>query len=159
MVSSNGSNIIDNRKIKLLTLQFLKELISNAKGQLVTFRPAKIAQEIASRTRRSPRAESVVIRNFFEELVEYKLIHVVKKSARGKVYGIYRNTVLWNLLEHYDAQSVLVIIESIIKHEGLAPSILSTLNNLQRQSLTEAGINERAEADKIASSYWDISPA
>jgi len=157
MVSSNGTNVIDNRKIKLLTLQFLKELISNAKGQLVTFRPAKIAQEIASRTRRSPRAESVVIRNFFEELVEYKLIHVIKKSARGKVYGIYRNTVLWNLLEHYDPQSVLAIIESIIKNEGLAPTILSTLNNIQRQTLAEAEINESTRPSEASSGSWSSS--
>ena len=107
--------------------------------------------------RRSPRAESVVIRNFFEELVEYKLIHVIKKSARGKVYGIYRNTVLWNLLEHYDPQSVLAIIESIIKNEGLAPSILSTLNNIQKQTLAEAEVNENPKSSEASSSNWSSS--
>ncbi len=149
MAGNNGSPIIDNRKIKLLVLQFLKDLVMNAKGQLVTFRPAKIAQEISAKTRRSPRAESVVIRNFFEELVEYKLIQVIKKSARGKVYGISRNSMLWNLLEHYDTQSVLAIIENMMKSESLnIPFPSSTLSNNNMPNLTvgETEVNEKTNA-------------
>ncbi|GEM_PF-2263874 len=150
MAGSNGSPVIDNRKIKLLVLQFLKDLVMNAKGQLVTFRPAKIAQEISAKTRRSPRAESVVIRNFFEELVEYKLIQVIKKSARGKVYGISRNSMLWNLLEHYDTQSVLAIIENMMKSESLnfptLPTPPTTLSNNNMPNLTvgESEVNEKS---------------
>jgi len=145
MSGNNGTSVMDNRKIKMLVLQFLKEIISNARGQLVTFRPAKIAQEISSITRRSPRAESVVIRNFFEELVEYKLIQVIKKSARGKVYGIYRNSMLWNLLEHYDVNDVLTIIENIMRSEGsLMPNIMTGLNNTSKLGQgEESSVNER----------------
>jgi len=145
MSGNNGTSVMDNRKIKMLVLQFLKEIISNARGQLVTFRPAKIAQEISSITRRSPRAESVVIRNFFEELVEYKLIQVIKKSARGKVYGIYRNSMLWNLLEHYDVGSVLAIIENIMKSEGsIMVNTMTGLNNTSKFTQSEeTNVNER----------------
>ena len=144
-MASNGGSVLDNRKIKLLVLQFLKELVMNAKGQLVTFRPAKIAQEISLKTRRSPRAESVVIRNFFEELVEYKLIQVVKKSARGKVYGIYRNSMLWHLLEHYDPPSVLAIIENIIKSEHVPPSLTLSLNTGNKTPIVESEVNEKSD--------------
>ena len=136
--------ILDSKKVKALVLQFLKDLVANAKGQLVTFRPAKVAQEISLKTRRSPRAESVVIRNFFEELVEYKLIQVVKKSARGKVYGIYRNSILWSALEKYDVEYVLSLIESIVRGEKTIEDLITlNLNNTSKISLNQTGINEK----------------
>jgi hypothetical protein len=105
----------------------------------------RFAQEISLKTRRSPRAESVVIRNFFEELVEYKLIQVVKKSARGKVYGIYRNSMLWHLLEHYDPPSVLAIIENIIKSEHVPPSLTLSLNTGNKTPIVESEVNEKSD--------------
>ena len=143
MSSTNGV-ILDSKKVKALVLQFLKDLVVNAKGQLVTFRPAKVAQEISLKTRRSPRAESVVIRNFFEELVEYKLIQVVKKSARGKVYGIYRNSILWNALEKYDVEYVLSLIESIVRGEKTVEDLITlNLNNTSKINFNQTGINEK----------------
>ncbi len=115
MGSNSSSSVIDNKKIKLLVLQYIKNVIMNTKGQIVTFRPAKLAQEISARTHRSPRAESVIIRNFFEELVECKLVHVVKRGARGKVYGIYKDTPLWSLLKNHDVSQVYEFIEGLIE--------------------------------------------
>jgi hypothetical protein len=93
------NTMMDSRKVKVLILQMLKDMVSNAKGQLITFRPAKVAQDISIWTRKSPRSESVIVRNFLEELVELGLIRVIKRSARGKVYGIERGTEFWLILE------------------------------------------------------------
>ncbi|WP_243680413.1 hypothetical protein [Vulcanisaeta souniana] len=110
--------MIDTRKVKILILQMLKDMILNAKGQLITFRPAKVAQDISIWTRKSPRSESVIVRNFLEELVELGgLVKVIKRSARGKVYGIIRDTEFWLILEHNNVHEILTFIDVIRPRE------------------------------------------
>ncbi|MGC8596374.1 MAG: hypothetical protein ACP5NY_00490 [Thermocladium sp.] len=104
---------MDARNIKIYVLQVMKDLVVNSRGRLVTLRPSKLAQDISIKSRKSPRAESVVIRNFLEELVEKGLIKVVKRSARGKVYGIYRESDLWKMLVGYQPRSILSLVESV----------------------------------------------
>jgi len=142
-MASNNYLITDTRKVKLLVIQFLKDLVQNARGQVVTFRPAKVAQEIAFKTRRSPRAESVIIRNFFEELVEHRLIHVIKKSARGKVYGLYRDSFLWRVLETYEPHYVLSIIEESIRGQREFSNEIFNLNNISKINLTISQLNDK----------------
>ncbi len=61
-----------------------------------------------------------MIRNFLEELVEKGLIKVVKRSARGKVYGVYRESDLWKMLIGYQPRSILSIVESVESEEEAA---------------------------------------
>lgn len=114
LVSSTETYTIDAKKVKLLILQILKDMVINAKGRVITFRPARIAQDISVWTKKSPRSESVIVRNFLEELVELGFIRVIKRSARGKVYGIVRNTDFWVILEQRGPHDVLSIVEGLI---------------------------------------------
>lgn len=103
----------DYKRIKTLILQFLKEQIRNSRGNLVSFRPAKVAYEIAQYTRRSPRAETVIVRNYLDKLVELGYIEVIKKSSRGKLYGIYKTSKLWQLLEtNNEVNSIYLMLEN-----------------------------------------------
>ncbi len=109
--SHHFQQAIDPNRVKLLILQFIKDQIGGSRGNLVTFRPAKVAQDVSVYSRKSPRAETVIIRNFLEELVERGFIQIVKRSARGKVYGIQRNSKLWQLLEDNEPVKVLELLE------------------------------------------------
>jgi len=103
----------DHKRIKTLILQFLKEQIKSSKGNLVSFRPARVAYEIAQYTRRSPRAETVIVRNYLDKLVELGYIEVIKRSSRGKLYGIYKTSKLWQLLEeNNEVDSVYAMLEN-----------------------------------------------
>ncbi|ADY00914.1 hypothetical protein VMUT_0703 [Vulcanisaeta moutnovskia 768-28] len=121
----------------------LKDLVINAKGQLITFRPAKVAQDISIWTRKSPRSESVIVRNFLEELVELGLIKVIKRSARGKVYGIIRNTEFWLILEHNNVHEILSFIDGYksTKRGNTSINMLRELANAQKINLAQTATN------------------
>ncbi|MFB6489813.1 MAG: DNA-binding protein [Thermoproteus sp. AZ2] len=106
------SEKLDSYFIKRITVQFLQDQARNAKGNLITFRPSKIAQDLSIYGRRDLRAKTVMIRGFLDELVHRGYITVIKRSARGKVYGLYRNGKLWDLLERYETDKILEILES-----------------------------------------------
>lgn len=106
------SEKLDSYFIKRITVQFLQDQARNAKGNLITFRPSKIAQDLSIYGRRDLRAKTVMIRGFLDELVHRGYITVIKRSARGKVYGLYRNGKLWDLLEKYEIDKILEILES-----------------------------------------------
>jgi len=135
--------MIDTKKVKILILQMLKDLVINAKGQLITFRPAKVAQDISIWTRKSPRSESVIVRNFLEELVELGLIKVIKRSARGKVYGIIRNTEFWLILEHNNVHEILSFIDGYksTKRGNTSINMLRELANAQKINLAQTATN------------------
>ncbi len=109
---TSESMVNDTKRVKLLIIQILKDLVMSARGRLVTFRPAKVAQDISTLTKKSPRSESVIVRNFLEELVELGLVKVIKRSARGKVYGITRDSEFWNILERYNANEIMSYIDA-----------------------------------------------
>jgi hypothetical protein len=80
----------DSFRIKLITIKFLRDQVQNAKGNLITFRPSKVAQDLQLYGRQDMRAKTVLIRAFLDELVQRGYITVIKRSARGKVYGLYK---------------------------------------------------------------------
>ncbi|BDR93003.1 hypothetical protein [Vulcanisaeta souniana] len=135
--------MIDTRKVKILILQMLKDMILNAKGQLITFRPAKVAQDISIWTRKSPRSESVIVRNFLEELVELGLVKVIKRSARGKVYGIIRDTEFWLILEHNNVHEILTFIDGYktTRRGNTSINMLRELANAQKINLAQTATN------------------
>ncbi len=135
--------MVDTKKVKILILQMLKDMVINAKGQLITFRPAKVAQDITIWTRKSPRSESVIVRNFLEELVELGLIRVIKRSARGKVYGIMRNTEFWLILEHNSVHEVLSFIDNYksARRGNTSINMLRELANAQKINLAQSAAN------------------
>jgi len=106
------SDKLDSYVIKRITIQFLQDQTKNAKGNLITFRPSKIAQDLSIYSRKDIRAKTVMIRGFLDELVRRGYIAVIKRSARGKVYGLYRTGKLWDLLERYETDKILEILES-----------------------------------------------
>ena len=136
------NTMMDSRKVKVLILQMLKDMVSNAKGQLITFRPAKVAQDISIWTRKSPRSESVIVRNFLEELVELGLIRVIKRSARGKVYGIERGTEFWLILEHNNVHDVLSFIDGYrTKRSNTSINMFRQLANAQKINLMHTAMD------------------
>ena len=144
-MTTSENLMVDTKKVKILILQMLKDMVLNAKGQLITFRPAKVAQDISIWTRKSPRSESVIVRNFLEELVELGLIRVIKRSARGKVYGIMRNTEFWLILEHNNVYEILSFIDGYKSARRGNPSVymMRELSNVQKiitpQTATNGG--------------------
>ncbi|WP_048056850.1 hypothetical protein [Vulcanisaeta moutnovskia] len=142
-MTASENLMIDTKKVKILILQMLKDLVINAKGQLITFRPAKVAQDISIWTRKSPRSESVIVRNFLEELVELGLIKVIKRSARGKVYGIIRNTEFWLILEHNNVHEILSFIDGYksTKRGNTSINMLRELANAQKINLAQTATN------------------
>ncbi|MGC8606387.1 MAG: hypothetical protein ACP5GZ_03555 [Vulcanisaeta sp.] len=142
-MTTSENLMIDTKKVKILILQMLKDLVINAKGQLITFRPAKVAQDISIWTRKSPRSESVIVRNFLEELVELGLIKVIKRSARGKVYGIIRNTEFWLILEHNNVHEILSFIDGYksTKRGNTSINMLRELANAQKINLAQTATN------------------
>lgn len=106
------SEKLDSYVIKRITIQFLQSQAKNAKGNLITFRPSKIVQDLSIYTRKDVRAKTVMVRGFLDELVHRGYITVIKRSARGKVYGLYRDGRLWDILQRYELDKVLEILES-----------------------------------------------
>jgi len=111
-ISRTYSDKIDSYRVKLITLKFLKDQVQNAKGNLITFRPSKVAQDLHIYDRQDLRAKTVLIRTFLDDLVQRGYITVVKRSARGKVYGLYRSNKFWDLLLTYEPDKVLELLES-----------------------------------------------
>ena len=143
LMTTSENLMMDTKKVKILILQMLKDMVLNAKGQLITFRPAKVAQDISIWTRKSPRSESVIVRNFLEELVELGLIRVIKRSARGKVYGIMRNTEFWLILEHNNVHEILSFIDGYksARRSNTSINMLRELANAQKINLAQTATN------------------
>ncbi|MGK0549661.1 MAG: DNA-binding protein [Pyrobaculum sp.] len=99
-------------RIKLITLRFLREQVQNAKGNLITFRPSKVAQDLHLYGRLELRAKTVLIRTFLDDLVQRGYITIIKRSARGKVYGLYKTNKLWDMLTLYEPEKVLELLEA-----------------------------------------------
>jgi hypothetical protein len=133
-MTSTENLMMDTKKVKILILQMLRDMVLNAKGQLITFRPAKVAQDISIWTRKSPRSESVIVRNFLEELVELGLVRVIKRSARGKVYGIMRGTEFWFILERNNVHEILSFITDYraTKRNNTSMNMFGGLTNAQK---------------------------
>ncbi|MGC8542665.1 MAG: hypothetical protein ACP5NQ_01890 [Vulcanisaeta sp.] len=142
-MTASENLMMDTRKVKTLILQMLKDMVVNAKGQLITFRPAKVAQDISIWTRKSPRSESVIVRNFLEELVELGLIRVIKRSARGKVYGIMRGSEFWLILEHNNVHEVLSFIDGYksTRRGNTSINMFRELANGQKINLAHTATN------------------
>ncbi|ABP51179.1 MULTISPECIES: hypothetical protein [Pyrobaculum] len=102
----------DSFRIKLITLRFLREQVQNAKGNLITFRPSKVAQDLHLYGRQELRAKTVLIRTFLDDLVQRGYITIIKRSARGKVYGLYKTNKLWDMLTLYEPEKVLELLEA-----------------------------------------------
>ncbi len=102
----------DSFRIKLITLRFLREQVQNAKGNLITFRPSKVAQDLHLYGRQELRAKTVLIRIFLDDLVQRGYITIIKRSARGKVYGLYKTNKLWDMLTLYEPEKVLELLEA-----------------------------------------------
>lgn len=102
----------DSFRIKLITLRFLREQVQNAKGNLITFRPSKVAQDLHLYGRQELRAKTVLIRAFLDDLVQRGYITIIKRSARGKVYGLYKTNKLWDMLSLYEPEKVLELLEA-----------------------------------------------
>lgn len=95
--------------MKISVISKLKEYVYSSKGNLITVRPSKIAQEIST-VGRVTRADGVIIRNFLEQLVERGYMEVIKRSARGKVYGIRRGGEFWELLMTHSSEDIVNLI-------------------------------------------------
>ncbi|MFP3195159.1 MAG: DNA-binding protein [Caldivirga sp.] len=95
--------------MKVNVVAKLKEYASSSKGNLITVRPSKIAQEINT-VGRVTRADGVVIRNFLEQLVERGYMEVIKRSARGKVYGIRKGGEFWRLLMTHSPEDIVSLV-------------------------------------------------
>ena len=106
-ISRSYSERLDALRIKLAIIKFLKELVQSAKGNLVTFRPSKVVQELHIYDSHDMRTKTVMIRAFLDELVQRGYITVIKRSARGKVYGLYRNNRFWSVLLSREPEGVL----------------------------------------------------
>jgi hypothetical protein len=102
----------DSFRIKLITIKFLRDQVQNAKGNLITFRPSKVAQDLQLYGRQDMRAKTVLIRAFLDELVQRGYITVIKRSARGKVYGLYKNNKFWEMLILYEPEKILELLEA-----------------------------------------------
>ncbi|MEM3995943.1 MAG: DNA-binding protein, partial [Pyrobaculum sp.] len=96
----------------LVTIKFLRDQVQNAKGNLITFRPSKVAQDLHLYGRQDLRAKTVLIRTFLDDLVQRGYVTIIKRSARGKVYGLYKNNKFWDLLTVYEPEKVLEILEA-----------------------------------------------
>jgi len=99
-------------RIKLITIKFLRDQVQNAKGNLITFRPSKVAQDLQLYGRQDMRAKTVLIRAFLDELVQRGYITVIKRSARGKVYGLYKNNKFWEMLILHEPEKILELLEA-----------------------------------------------
>jgi hypothetical protein len=102
----------DSLRIKLITIKFLRDQVQNAKGNLITFRPSKVAQDLQLYGRQDMRAKTVLIRAFLDELVQRGYITVIKRSARGKVYGLYRSNKFWEMLILHEPEKLLELLEA-----------------------------------------------
>jgi hypothetical protein len=102
----------DSFRIKLITIKFLRDQVQNAKGNLITFRPSKVAQDLQLYGRQDMRAKTVLIRTFLDELVQRGYITVIKRSARGKVYGLYRSNKFWEMLILHEPEKLLELLEA-----------------------------------------------
>ncbi|ABO09392.1 conserved hypothetical protein [Pyrobaculum calidifontis JCM 11548] len=111
-LSRTYSDKIDSYRVRLITLKFLKDQVQNAKGNLITFRPSKVAQDLHIYDRQDLRAKTVLIRTFLDDLVQRGYITVVKRSARGKVYGLYKSNKFWDLLSTYEPDKILELLET-----------------------------------------------
>ncbi|MEM1597339.1 MAG: DNA-binding protein [Pyrobaculum sp.] len=111
-ISRTYNEKTDSYKIKLVTIKFLRDQVQNAKGNLITFRPSKVAQDLHLYGRQDLRAKTVLIRTFLDDLVQRGYVTIIKRSARGKVYGLYKNNKFWDLLTVYEPEKVLEILEA-----------------------------------------------
>ncbi len=102
----------DAMRVKLVTVKFLKEQVQNARGNLITFRPSKVIHSLNLYDMQDLRAKTVLVRSFLDDLVQRGYVAIIKRSARGKVYGLYRSNKLWDFLHVYDPERVLEILET-----------------------------------------------
>jgi len=45
-------------------------------------------------------------------LVQRGYITIIKRSARGKVYGLYKNNKFWDMLAIHEPEKVLELLEA-----------------------------------------------
>lgn len=94
----------------------MKERVVGARGQLVTFRPQQIARAVAdirAVDNGNIRKLSKAIRDVCETLVEFRLVEVLKKTGRGKIFAIRRDSLLFKVLQIADETSLKCIAEKI----------------------------------------------
>ena len=125
-VIMQGEEHINLHKIKLGVLEYLKNQVQSARGNLVTFRPSKIASDILPYyNKNNIRAKTVLVRAFLDELVERGFLTVIKKSARGKVYGLLRSNEFWRMLETNSVEEILERLEQGYSADELLRNRLS----------------------------------
>jgi len=89
--------------------------VLGARGNLVTFRPSRVARELPLG---SERAAAAALAAFFRELVRCGYIVAVKRSSRGWLYGLRRGSWLWRMLLEREPREVLEELEAECKKEG-----------------------------------------
>lgn len=120
------NQVIPSIQIKKLVIEYLKDLVNHAHGNLVTFRPAKIGNDLKLKFK-SEKGVNTIIRSFLVELEDLGLIVTIKKTARGVVYGIFKNHVkeidvkksplFWKLLQEFSTDEILYIIDKLHKSD------------------------------------------
>ncbi|RLE56075.1 MAG: DNA-binding protein [Thermoprotei archaeon] len=86
------------RDVRVKTLSFIREQILNSRGSLVTFRAAKIAKAIAPSNYRNGKALTLAVKEYLEYLVKRGYVKIIKETSRGRIYGVTKDSPLWNLL-------------------------------------------------------------
>jgi hypothetical protein len=100
---------------RLATLRYLRELVLGARGNLATLRPYRVARELSPG---GERAAAAALAAFFRELVRCGYIVAVKRTARGRLYGLRRGSWLWRALLEREPREVLEELEAECKKEG-----------------------------------------
>ena len=115
---SRSSDVYD------LFIAVLKVLVLTAKGNLVTFRSLTISEavrEVLGRKDIAWRSFWGRAREFAEFLVDLKLVKQIKKTARGKIYGIERGSFFWFILERGNAACIAAVLKDVFyrtKHKN-----------------------------------------
>lgn len=97
-----------------LFLLYLRDRVRLAKGNIVSFRASQIANVVANDYLHHSvnlRQLSKKIRELCELMCDLKLMFVLKRCARGKVYAISRDSLLFKILQNCDDNTLMCIVE------------------------------------------------
>ena len=88
---------MDSKGIELLVRKGLIDMIREARGTCLTFKPKKLAKRVGLSTK--PVVLSV-IRYYLDEMVEKGLLQVYKKTSHGITYIITNESPLWQQVKN-----------------------------------------------------------
>ena len=110
---SSSERAVTEREIAQFFVEYVKQRIFYAKGQLISLKPSRLADELTSERKdleAKYRSISRALLELLEHLRDFGMVQMVKKTKRGRVYALQRGSLLWQVIQHGNLDCVADVL-------------------------------------------------